>query len=282
MLDLILHLARQLRRRWMYGLMSLLIASSLVIATPRPSQAVSLLELLLRGVQIIQLSTLSDRQEVALGGQINSQLTSQELKLYSDRTLNSYINEIGQRLVPYSDRPDIPYTFQVVESDDLNAFATMGGYVYVTTGLIKAADNEAQLASVIGHEIGHIASRHAVEQMREMALAQGVASAAGLDRNTAVNIGVELALRRPNSRRAEFEADQQGLATLVKAGYAPGAMPAFMEKLRNQRSVPEFLSTHPAVPDRIQALNQAIDPATANSGAGLDNAAYRSRTSSLR
>lgn len=282
MLDLILHLARQLRRRWMYGLMSLLIASSLVIATPRPSQAVSLLELLLRGVQIIQLSTLSDRQEVALGGQINSQLTSQELKLYSDRTLNSYINEIGQRLVPYSDRPNIPYTFQVVESDDLNAFATMGGYVYVTTGLIKAADNEAQLASVIGHEIGHIASRHAVEQMREMALAQGVASAAGLDRNTAVNIGVELALRRPNSRRAEFEADQQGLATLVKAGYAPGAMPAFMEKLRNQRSVPEFLSTHPAVPDRIQALNQAIDPATANSGSGLDNGAYRSRTSSLR
>ncbi|MCU0524986.1 MAG: M48 family metallopeptidase [Elainella sp. Prado103] len=281
MLDLLLDFSRQLRRRWIYGLMSVLVATSLVVTTPRPSQAMSLIELLLRGVQIIQLSTLSDRQEVALGGQINSQLTSQELSLYSDRVINSYINEIGQRLVPHSDRPNIPYTFQVVESSDLNAFATMGGYVYVTTGLIKAADNEAQLASVISHEIGHIAARHALEQMREQAVAQGVASATGLDRNTAVNIGVELALRRPNSRRAEFEADQHGLITLTRAGYAPGAMPAFMEKLRNRNAIPEFLSTHPAVPERIRVLNEAIDPAAANTGAGLDNAAYRSRINSL-
>ncbi|WNZ23175.1 M48 family metalloprotease [Leptolyngbya sp. NK1-12] len=273
---------RQWRRRWAYALISLLVASGLILTTPQPGQAVSIFDLILRGVQIIQLSTLSDRQEVALGRQINDQLVSRELNLNSDRNVNNYINAIGQRLVPYSDRSDIPYTFQVVEDSKINAFATMGGYVYVTTGLIRAADNEAQLASVISHEIGHIASQHAIEQMRESALAQGLVSAAGLDRNTAVNLGVELALRRPNSRRDEFEADQRGLTTLTAAGYAPGAMVDFMRKLQNQPSVPAFLSTHPAVSDRIRALSQTIDPATANSGDGLDTASYRAQISSIR
>lgn len=281
MLELFSVIYRQLRRRWMYGLMAALVSFSLILATPQPGQAVSIFELLLRGVQIIQLSTLSERQEVALGKQINDQLVSSDVKLYTDRAVNSYVNDIGQTLVPYSDRPNLPYTFQVVDSDQVNAFATMGGYVYVTTGLMKTADNEAQLASVMGHEIGHIASRHSLEQMRQMALAQGVISAAGVDRNAAVNIGVELALRRPNSRQDEFEADQRGLATLQQAGYAPRAMVDFMQKLLNQGSLPTFLSTHPAVSDRIDALNRAIDPATATTGAGLDATTYRSRISKL-
>lgn len=268
---------RRLHRRWGYGFISVLIACSLILTTPHPSQAISVFDLLLRGVQLIQLSTLSDRQEVNLGKQINDKLVTEDLQLYSDQNVNNYINEIGQGLVPYSDRPNIPYVFQVVEDSKINAFATMGGYVYVTTGLIKAADNEAQLASVIGHEIGHIASHHALEQMRETALAQGIMSVAGLDRNTAVNIGVELALRRPHSRKDEFEADQKGLVTLERAGYAPRAMVDFMQKLLNQASLPTFLSTHPAVSDRIRALNQAIDPASANNGSGLDAAAYRSK-----
>lgn len=275
-------LVRRWRRRWAYGLLSLFVALGLIVATPTPAPAqASIFELLLRGVQIIQLSTLSDQQEVAIGKQINDQLLSSEMKLYNNSTVTAYVNQVGQGLVPYSDRPDIPYTFQVIDSDQINAFATMGGYVYVTTGLLKAADNEAQLASVISHEIGHIAAKHALKQMRELALAQGVASVAGLDRNTAVSLGVELALRRPNSRRDEFEADQKGLATLTAAGYAPSAMPAFMEKLRSRSAIPEFLSTHPAVSDRIRALNQAIDPATANSGTGLDSASYRSQIRSL-
>lgn len=281
MLETLFSVYYHLRRRWLYGLMATLVSTSLILATPQPGQAVSILELLLRGVQIIQLSTLSDRQEVALGKQINDQLVAEEVELYTNRNINAYVNDIGQRLVSHSARPDLPFTFQVIDNDQINAFATMGGYVYVTTGLLKAADNEAQLASVIGHEIGHIASRHAIEQMRQLALAQGVISAAGVDQNQAVNIGVELALRRPNSRRDEFEADQQGLATLQSAGYAPKAMVDFMKKLLNQGSVPTFLSTHPAVSDRIQALEQAIDPATESNGAGLDSADYRSKVSQI-
>lgn len=271
----------QIRRRWFYGFMSVVVALGVVVTTPQPAPAIPWLDLIIRGVQVFQLSNLSDNQEVALGRQINQQLTTREFRLYTDRAINDYVNTIGQQMVPHSDRPGIPYVFQVVDDNQVNAFATMGGYVYVTTGLMRTADNEAQLASVIGHEIGHIASRHSVEQMRETAVAQGVLTAAGLDRSTAVNIGVELALRRPNSRQAELEADTKGLATLTGAGYAPSAMVAFMRKLVGQSAVPSFLSTHPATSDRIRALERQISPATANTGTGLDNAAYRNRIQPL-
>jgi predicted Zn-dependent protease len=281
MFDALFEIYRQLSRRWFYGVMSAVVALGIVVTTPGPSQAIPWLDLILRGVQIIQLSNLSDNQEVTLGRQINQQLTTREFRLYNDSSVNQYVSEVGQRLVPYSDRPNIPYTFQVVNDSQINAFATMGGYVYVTSGLIKTADNEAQLASVIGHEIGHIAARHAVQQMRETAVQQGLATAAGLDRNVAVNIGVELAIRRPHSRQDEIEADNKGLATITRAGYAPSAMVAFMQKLLGQRSIPTFLSTHPATQDRIRNLQRQINTATANNGTGLDNAAYRSRIAPL-
>jgi beta-barrel assembly-enhancing protease len=282
MMNFLVHLYQQFRRRWIYGFLSLTIAVGVVAGTPKPAPAIPWLDLIFRGIQLVQLSNMSDEQEVALGTRINQQLVNRQFKLASNSTVTSYVNQIGQKLVPFSDRPDIPYVFQVVDNNSVNAFATMGGYVYVTTGLVKTADNEAQLASVIGHEIGHIAARHAVEQMRERALAAGVATAAGLDRNTAVSIGVELAVNRPHSRQAEFEADQKGLVNIERAGYAPGAMVDFMQKLLNQGSVPSFLSTHPATGDRIEALNQAIDPATADVGSGMDTSAYRSKISSLR
>lgn len=271
-------MAGQLRRRWMYGLLSIAMATSLIVLNPSPSQAVPRwLELLFRGVQIVQLSNVSDSQEVQLGQQINQQLTTRQFRMYTDRSVTAYVTQIGQRLVPASDRPNIPYTFQVVDSAQVNAFATMGGFVYVTTGLLKTVDQEAELAGVIGHEIGHIAGRHAVSQMRERAVAAGVATAAGLDRNQAVNIGVELALSRPNSRRDEFEADGTGLTTITRAGYAPSGIVTFLEKLGTQRSVPAVLSTHPATADRITRLQQLIDPATANVGDGLDTTAYEAR-----
>ncbi len=270
------------RHRLLYPLLSVFLAVTLILGTPQVSQARSWLDLILNGIQVIQLSNISARQEVQIGQQINQQLVSREIRLYRNSTINRYINEIGQRLAQESQRPDIPYTFQVVDDKGINAFATMGGFVYVNTGLIAAADNEAQLASVMAHEIGHIAGRHSIQQMRQMAIARGVASAAGLDRSTAVGIGVELALRRPNSRQDEFEADQMGLQYLTQAGYAPSAMVAFMEKLlRSGGSVPSFLSTHPATGDRIKALDQAIEATEANVGDGLNNNAYKNKIRAL-
>jgi beta-barrel assembly-enhancing protease len=272
----------QIRRRWLYGLIASLISVGIVMATPQPGQTISWLDLIIRGVQVIQLSNLSDRQEIALGEQINQQLMQQEFQIYNgDPAINEYVDEIAQRLAPHSNRPEIPYIFQVVESDQVNAFATMGGYGYITTELMRTAKNEAELASVIGHEMGHIVERHAVEQMREAAIAQGVATATGLDQSTAVAIGVELVLRRPNSRRDELQADAEGLTNITRAGYAPIAMVTFMEKLLDQPSIPSILSTHPATSTRIRELNEQIDAETASVGDGLDEAAYTARIGSL-
>lgn len=266
------------RRRIFYPLVSFVLTLSLVIGIPQVTQARSLLDIIFQGIQIIQLSNISDRQEVQIGKQINEQLVNNQFDIYNNSQINRYINDIGQRLAKQSKRPNISYTFQVVDDQSINAAATMGGFVYVNRGLIAAADNEAQLASVIAHEIGHIAARHSIQQMRQTAIARGLAVAAGVDRNTLVNLGVELAFKLPNSRKDELEADKLGLETLQKSGYAQSGMVEFMKKLLNSgRSAPSILSSHPATSDRIAALNQAIDPARANIGDGLNNSDYKTK-----
>jgi predicted Zn-dependent protease len=281
MLKFFSSLSYRYRRRLLYPLVSFILAVGLIAGIPQASQA-GLFDIILNGIQVIQLSNISNRQEVAIGKQINNQLVSREIRLYRNVAINRYVNDIGQRLAQNSKRSDIPYTFQVVNDKGINAFATMGGFVYVNAGLVAAADNEAELASVMAHEIGHITERHSIQQMRQSAIARGVASAAGLDRNTMVNIGVELALRRPNSRKDEFEADRVGLETMTQAGYAPSAMVSFMEKLlKRGGSIPSFLSTHPNTSDRIKALEQAIEPTSANTGDGLDNTAYKNKIRAL-
>ncbi len=270
-------------RRLAFGAITFVITVGIGLGNVQPSYAISWLELMIRGVQVVQISHISNAQEEELGKGINQELISSgQAKLYRNPSINSYINEIGQRLAKTSQRPDIPYIFQVVDDNNINAFATMGGYVYINKGAIAAADNEAELASVIGHEIGHIAARHAIKQMRDRAISQGLLSAAGVDRNNAIQIGVELAVSRPNSRADELQADRLGLEDITKASYAPVGMLGFMQKLLSKGgSPPGFLSTHPATSDRIKILQENINPQTANVGNGLDNRAYKNRIRSL-
>ena len=265
-------------RRWFYPLISLVVALSIWVGQPLASQAFSWADLLLRGIQVVQLSSLNDRQEIALGQQINEEITGSQVSLIRNSRVTDYVNQVGQRLAAKSDRPNLRYTFQVVDDSSINAFATMGGFVYIHSGLLKAADNEAQLASVMGHEIGHIAARHAIKQMREKSIAQGLLGAAGLDRSTAVNLGVQLALNLPNSRKDEYEADQRGLVTLGRAGYAQSQMAAFMQKLvSGSKSAPTFLSNHPAASDRVVRIRQLAQQNPTSGTDGQNSADYRSR-----
>lgn len=269
--------------RLIYGVITCVISIAISLNSIQPTYGASWLELLIQGIQIVQISNISDAQELQLGQDINQELVkSGRAKIYRNASINSYINNIGQRLAKTSQRSNIPYVFQVVDDDSINAFATMGGYVYINKGLIAAADNEAELASVIGHEIGHIAGRHGIEQMRNRAISQGLLSAAGVDRNSAIQIGVELAISRPNGRADELEADRFGLNNIINANYAPAGILGFMQKLLNRGgSTPSFLSTHPATSERIRILRQNIDSKSANVGNGLDNTAYKNRIRSL-
>ncbi len=269
--------------RWVYPLLSIVVALGVCLGQPMLVRALSLgdiIRVIPSGLQVIQLASLSDKQEVEIGKQMNAQTITRQFRLYRGAELNQYVNQIGQRLAAQSGRTQIPYTYQIVEDKSVNAFATMGGFVYITTGLMKTADNEAQLASVIGHETGHIVRRHLVNQLKEEATLQGIATLAKVNSNTIVNLGTTLALSRPHSRTAEYEADQTGINMMGKAGYAQSAAPAFMSKLLNQASTPTFLSTHPATADRVARLKQSVNPSMAN-GAGLDNGAYKARIRSL-
>ncbi|HTL88924.1 MAG TPA: M48 family metallopeptidase [Leptolyngbya sp.] len=274
-------ITKTLRRRWLYPVLSIAMVVGISLGQPLVAQALNWGDLIRGGIQIfqgVQLSNLSDQQEIDLGRQINEQLIqSGQAKIVNDPALTAYVNQIGQKLVPYSDRPNIPYKFQVVDDNNINAFATVGGYVYVNRGLLTAADNEAQVASVIGHEMGHIAAKHALRQMRQTAIQQGLLAAGGLDQNTAVNLGVQVALRLPNSRQSEYEADQRGLRTISRAGYAQSQMVAFMKKLLKFPSPPTFLANHPATSDRIVRLDQMISQSPSSGEAGTNDAAYRSR-----
>lgn len=273
-------ITKTLRRRWLYPILSIVMIAGIAFGQPLVAQAISWGDLIRGGIQIvqgIQLTRLNDSQEAELGRQINDELTSREVRIVRDSALTAYVNEIGQRLAANSDRPNIRYTFQVVDQNSINAFATMGGYVYVHRGLLTAADNEAQVAGVIGHEIGHIAGKHALRQMRQTAIQQGLLAAGGLDRSTAINLGVQVALRLPNSRRDEYDADERGLRTMSRAGYAQSEMVAFMRKLLNSASPPTFLANHPATSDRITRLNQLIAQNPAPGRAGTDSASHRAR-----
>ena len=119
-----------LQRRWLYSLISVLMLGTIVVTQPQVSQAAEWWQILLQGAQYVQLANMSDAQEISLGQQINQQISGQ-VKLDRNPTALAYVDRIGQQLARNSARPNIKYTFQIVDDDSINAFATMGGFVYV-------------------------------------------------------------------------------------------------------------------------------------------------------
>ncbi len=259
------------------------VSISILFGNISMSQAISWQELIFRGIQLIQINTMSDCQEVQIGSQIRQQLVSQgKVKLYRDENLDRYVNDIGRRLVAVSDRQDIPYRFEIVDNPQVNAFATMGGFIYLHTGLLTTASNEAELASVVAHEIGHVVGRHSQEQMRQQAVTQGLLSVAGLERSQVVQLGVTLASDLPHSRSDEYEADNLGLAMLKAAGYAPQPMVDFMRKLgQGGSNQPSLFSTHPNSEERVVALQRQVNQANGYKGDGTNEIYYRNKISRL-
>lgn len=253
------------------------------INTSPPPTVISLdlFDLFTGAVRYVQVANISNEQEVEIGKQINQQLLSRQYELYNNAQVQEYVDNIGQELVASSESRDIPYTFQVVVSDEVNAFATPGGFVYVTTGLLKEADNQAQLASVIAHEIAHINERHSIQALKRAVLAQGIAETAGVSTNTLAQIGYQLAVELPRSREYEYEADRVGLEILQQAGYPSVAFVNFLKQLEGRGGQPEFLRTHPTSANRIEALTQEIESAGINSNKGQNETAYRNNVLSL-
>ncbi len=206
-------------------------------------------------------------KEIAMGKQYAAQIES-TVKLVQDPVVNEYVNRIGQQLVRNSDA-QVPFTIKVVDSDEINAFALPGGFFYVNSGLILAADNESELAGVMAHEIAHVAARHATRQMTRGQIANlatipliFVGGGIGYAVRAAAGFGLPMTFLT-FSRGFEAEADYLGLEYMYKAGYDPQSFISFFEKVqatekKKPGSLAKAFATHPQTPDRIEHSQQEI------------------------
>src|SRR2546426_9817 len=208
-----------------------------------------------------------DRQ-IAMGRQFSQEVES-TARLIKDPIITEYINRLGQTLVRNSDA-QVPFTIKVLDTDDINAFALPGGFFYVDSGLILAADNEAELAGVMAHEIAHVAACHAARQNTRgqlMNLASipliFVGGGIGYAMQNMAGLALPLGFLK-FSRGFESEADYLGLEYMYKSGYDPQAFTAFFEKVKTlEKERPGILAkafqTHPQTPDRIQKSQREIN-----------------------
>ena len=205
--------------------------------------------------------------EIRMGKQYAQQIDA-TVKLVQDPVVNEYVNRLGQNLVRNSDAK-VPFTIKVVDSDEVNAFALPGGFFYVNSGLILAADEEAELAGVMAHEIAHVAARHAAREMtRGQWLNIGsiplifIGGGIGYAVQSAASLAVPLTFLS-FSRSFEAEADYLGVQYMYKSGYDPQAFLSFFEKLQAKEkkkpgTLSKAFSTHPQTPDRIEKSQEEI------------------------
>lgn len=220
-----------------------------------------------RNINKHQINFYSFDKEVAIGRQF-AQEVDREAKIIDDPIIADYINKVGQNIVLHSDAK-VPFTIKVVDSDEINAFALPGGFFYVNKGLILAADNEAEIAGVMSHEIAHVAARHGVEQASKGQIVNWgtlplifLGGWGGFAVQQGLGIAIPLGFLK-FSRGAEEEADRLGVQYLYASGYDPSAMGTFFEKLlakekKKPGTLERLFSSHPIVSDRIVKVNSLI------------------------
>ena len=233
--------------------------------------------------------TMSETQEVQTGRQEDVKVR-QEYGVYDNKALQQYVNEVGQRLGKASHRPQLQYTYVVVDSPEINAFALPGGYIYVTRGILAYLNSEAELAAVLGHETGHVTARHGVQQMSASTAAGVGATLVGIFvpalRNQAGDTAIGLlgnVLLSGYGREHELEADKLGAEYLYRTGYDPQAMIKVIGVLKNQelfdaevakaegrqpRSYHGVFASHP---DADQRLQEVVGEAGKLAGSGRVN-----------
>jgi len=203
-------------------------------------------------------------EEKAIGGALAVEVFSRYGGMLKNRDLQKYVSLVGQAVAEVSDRADIEYHFAVLDTENSNAFATPGGYVFVSLGLLRMLENEAQLGGVLGHEIAHITQKHALNTLQRSKLLQGLSSVtmAAMDKDSdlfdkIINQVSETLFTKGLDKELEFEADQYGTEFAYRTGYFPGGLRDFIKKLGKSQSKDSsiFLSTHPGPRERYSKLS---------------------------
>ncbi len=219
--------------------------------------------------RVAKRSIISQEREIGIGKEIATEI-DRSAKVVTDPVINEYVNRLSQNVARNSDLT-IPLTVKVIDSPEINAFALPGGFLYVNTGLLLAAEEEDQVAGVVAHEIAHVAARHWASQMTKATIAQyAMIPLIFIPMTTAVYYGVVEAYMNgvplaflKFSRSAEAEADYLGIQYMYKAGYDPNAYVAFFGKIieqdrRSPGSIPTVFASHPPTPERILKAEQEI------------------------
>jgi predicted Zn-dependent protease len=210
-----------------------------------------------------QLSFMSEGQEIEMGRSADPDIVG-SMGLYPDESLQAYVQELGESLAASSERPDLPWTFRVLDDPLINAFALPGGFIYVTRGILAHFESEAELVGVLGHEIGHVTARHSVTQMTNAQIAQiglgvGMILAPELQEYAGLASASMQLLFLKFSRDDEHQADELGVRYMSRLGYDPAQLGGVMTMLGQVSSgsgegPPEWLSTHPAPENREEAI----------------------------
>jgi predicted Zn-dependent protease len=237
-----------------------------------------------------QMTLLSEAEELAIGQQQDQEIR-REMGVYDDPELQRYVSDIGQELARKSHRPNLPWSFTIVDSPAINAFALPGGYVYLTRGIMAYLADEAELAGVLGHEIGHVTARHAAQAYTRQAQANIGLTILGIfvpgtqpfTELGATGLGV-LFLR--HGRDAELEADRLGVEYGSSAGYDPTGVPRFLATLArvsamSERGVPNWLSTHPDPGSRVTRAEPIAGKFTSDQAKTVNHDQYLERIQGL-
>jgi predicted Zn-dependent protease len=216
-----------------------------------------------------QLMLMSEAEEIALGKQADAEIR-QQMGLYQDNAWQQYVNQVGQRLARASHRPNLPWTFAVVDQQAVNAFALPGGYIYLTRGILPFLRDEAEMAAVLGHEVGHVDARHSASAYSKQVLAGGGLAVTGIlfpetqPLTGLAGVGLSLVFLK-HSREAELESDQLGVQYTAQSGWDPQGMPGLLTTLQrldtasgNTRGVPNWAATHPLPADRVARVQDAV------------------------
>ena len=233
--------------------------------------------------ELSDVNIFTDAEELQFGRAFVAQ-HEQKVKLYTDPVVTNYINDLGQSLVRYSKRKDIPYTFKVVDTKGINAYAVPGGFIYVHLDLIRASKTESELAAVLGHEIGHIVGRHSMKRLTQV---YGVEILKQLildeDDSTLKKVVTEVlaaGLLFRYSRDHERESDLYGVQNVYDAGINPEGAAVFFETLRSMRrseptALEKFLATHPMPNERVLNVRNQISRLPPKSGLRTNSSRFQ-------
>lgn len=221
-----------------------------------------------------QFSLYSESQEVSMGRDADPQIVA-SMGAYQDSSVQAYVARVGRELAAVSERPGLPWTFRVIDDPVVNAFAVPGGYIYITRGIMAHLTSEAQLAGVVGHEIGHVTARHSVTQMTKQQLLQigvgvGVMLEPKLQKYSGlIGSGMQLLFLK-FSRDDEKQADDLGLRYMIRDGNDPREMDDIFAMLQRVSGgsgggrIPEWMSTHPDPENRVGRIQRALDTMSIN------------------